>query len=451
METQTLKARAYRAASITVSGHFLSLAIRLLGTIILSRLLSPNVFGIMAVVTTVQTVIGLLTDIGIRPALIQSASAESSAFQDTAWTLQVIRGGVIYAIALLIATLLYAVQTFGLVPSMSTYSDVELPLLMAVSGLVGVILGFQSINAVISSRVLNLGRLTLIDLCAQIGSLIIVVILAYMTRSIWAYVIGGLISAALYVVLSFLWLKGRWARFGWHSKSAAELRQFGKWIFLSSAIGALGLNGDRLLLAALVGPSVLGNFSIATNIAAVPDGVIGRLRGAISFPALSEVWRNQPSRLPEIYWRMRLIMDLAGVGLSGFLFATGPTIILAIYDVRYAPAGQMLQLLSFSLLFSRYELASNVYLTLGHPEFVTLITIVRTFSLFAIVPILFVFFGIDGAIIGIAGHLLPTTIIVMFINQRFHLNSFYREILLLLAWPFGYMVGMPIVYLLRSG
>jgi len=269
LEGRTLKVRTYRAASITIFGHFISIVLRLGATIIFSRLLSPDVFGIMAVVTTVQVVISLLTDIGLRPALVQSASAEKAEFQDTAWTLQVVRGGVIFVIAVVIALLGHGAQVLGLTPEASTYAEPELPLLVAVSGFAGVILGFQSINVALSSREMNLGRITMIDLFSHVGSLCVVGVLAWMTRSIWSFVIGGLVTAALAVALSYLWLDGRQARFGWHPEAALELKRFGKCIFLSSAVGALGLNGDRLLLAALVGPSMLGNFSIASNIASL--------------------------------------------------------------------------------------------------------------------------------------------------------------------------------------
>ncbi|WP_315704756.1 MULTISPECIES: oligosaccharide flippase family protein [unclassified Bradyrhizobium] len=443
-EAQSLKVRAVRAASIAVVGHFASLALRLAATIILTRLLSPDVFGILAIVTTVQVVVALLTDIGLRPAVVRSANGDKPEFQDTAWTLQVIRGGVVFGVAALLAALAFMVQRAGVVPANSTYAESQLPALVLVSSFASVILGFQSINAIVAGRALNLGRLTLIELVAQLGSLLVVIILALMTRSIWAYVIGGLAGAAFNTALSYVWLPGRQARFGWHQEAAAELKRFGKWVFVSSAVGALGLNGDRLLLAALVSPTVLGYFSIANNIAGIPDGVIGRLQGGISLPALSEIWRDQPHRLREIYWRMRWMMDLTGIGLAGFFFAAGPAIIHLMYDIRYASAGHVLQLLSFGLLLSRYGLASNVYLALGRPQYVTLLTAVRLASLFVIVPSLYVLWGVDGALLGVAIQMLPAALLTFYLNRQFKLNSFAYEALLLLAWPLGCLAGWPL-------
>lgn len=440
-QPNTLKVRAYRAVGVTIVGHFASVALRLVGTIILTRILSPDLFGILAVITSVQILIALLTDIGVRQILVQSANSEDTRFQDTAWTLQVLRGVVIFGVALLVSGTLYLIRLLELAPSGSAYGDSQLPLLIAVSSLSSVILGFQSINYDLASRALNLGRITTIDLISQAASLCLVVSIAWVTRSIWSYVIGGLLTSSLIVPLSHLWLEGRTARFGWDRDAAGELGRFGKWVFLSSAISAFGINGDRLLLAALITPNALGNFSIATNIVAVPDAVIGRLFGNITLPALSEIWREQPHRLAEIYWRMRRMIDVGVLMLAGFLFAAGPCIISFLYDSRYSAAGSMVQLLSLSLVLSRYGIAPNLYLALGYPRYVTLLAIVKLMSLFGIVPLLYWFFGISGAILGIAIHMIPTTACIFVFNQRFGLNRPATELALLMCWPIGWTVG----------
>jgi O-antigen/teichoic acid export membrane protein len=437
----TLKSRALQAASITVIGHFLSLSLRLFSSVILTRLLSPDLFGVLAVVTAIQIVIALLTDVGLRQAVVQSRRGSDRVFQDTAWTLQVLRGFIIWGVGLAIGAALYSVQIFELLPQGSAYSDAQLPRLVAVSSISGAILGLQSIHYILASRDLNLGRITMIDLVSQIGSLVVVVVIAWVTHSIWSYVLGGLFGALLLVVLSYFCLRGHISRLSFDRDAMAELSQFGKWVFLSSAVGALGLNGDRLLLAALVSPSVLGNFSIATNLAAVPEGVVNRVMGNISLPALSEVWRETPDRLAEVYWRMRCILDLAVISMAGLLFATGKWIIFLLYDSRYSAAGPMIQLLSFSLLLTRYSLAPNLYLALGFPHYVTLLTAVKMISLVTIVPLLYVLFDVPGAVIGISVHMLPFALCTFLINRRFRLNRFDLEIALLGAWPIGWVVG----------
>jgi hypothetical protein len=85
----SLRSRVFRAGSWALLGHFLSLALRLAGSLILTRIFAPGVFGILAVVFAVQVLISLLTDIGIRQAVIQSRNGGDPSVLNTAWTLQI--------------------------------------------------------------------------------------------------------------------------------------------------------------------------------------------------------------------------------------------------------------------------------------------------------------------------------------------------------------------------
>src|SRR5476649_1565669 len=88
----SLRARVFRAGSWSLIGHFLNLTMRLAGTLVLTRLFAPQLFGVLAVASAVQVAIGLLTDIGLRQALIRSPNGHDRRFLDTAWTVQILRG-----------------------------------------------------------------------------------------------------------------------------------------------------------------------------------------------------------------------------------------------------------------------------------------------------------------------------------------------------------------------
>ena len=137
-----------------------------------------------------------------------------------------LRGILVFGGALLVSGALYLIRLLDLAPIGSVYGDPQLPLLIVVSSLGSVILGFQSINYDLASRALNLGRITTIDLISQAASLCLVIAVAWVTRSIWSYVVGGLFTSSLIVLLSHVWLEGRTARFGWHRDAAAELEPF---------------------------------------------------------------------------------------------------------------------------------------------------------------------------------------------------------------------------------
>ena len=230
-------------------------------------------------------------------------------------------------------------------------------------------------------------------------------------------------------------------RFAWDRDALYELKHFGKWIFLSSAIGATILQGDRILLAGWFTPTVLGFYSVAINLVGAADALANNLFGSVAMPTLSEVHRMQPQRFPALFARIRWLSNSALLMVAGFLFASGTTIVALLYDPRYAEAGWMLRWLSFGLVFVRYNLSSSAFIALGHPNYVTIINLVRSISLFAFLGAFYYAFGVPGAVIGIAFHMIPSTLFMLYFKQRLGIGDLRLEAAVLLGWPIGWLVG----------
>jgi len=447
-EAVSLKSRVFRAGAWVMIGHFLGLIFRLAGSLVMTRLLAPDIFGIMAIATAIQVVTALLADIGLRQAVIQSPNGEYPWFLNTAWTVQIIRGFWICGTCCFFAVGLYVAQRHDWISPGSVYAAPILPAVIAISSFSAVLLGFQSMKAFCVNRNLDLKRITFVEFTAQIAGLFVSASLGWVTQSIWSFVSGMLTSAGLMTLLTHLCLSGPNNRLEWNRKALHELMQFGKWVFVSSALGVLATNGDRLLLGGWAGSTILGHYSIASNLVAAGEGVAGRLFGAVSLPTLSEIVRRDPDRMPAIYFRMRRAADVGFVGMAGFLFAAGGWIVGLLYDARYAPAGPMLSLLSCGLVFTRYTLAQNAFLALGRPNYLTTINIIRVASLFVLVPGLYSLFGIPGAIAGIAFHQAPTLPIVFWFAGRHGLNNFFYEVGVLAMWGVGWLIGSALVAVL---
>jgi len=305
-------------------------------------------------------------------------------------------------------------------------------------------------KALMQTRNIDLKRITLIELSAQIIALLVAIPLAFYTHSIWAFVASGLISSAVTTLLSHFWLYGPRDRLEWNSEEIREIVHFGKWIFLTSALAVLASNADRLLLGVWLGPAELGYYSIALNLASVADGLADRLFTNVAFPLFSEVARNRPSEVSIVYLRGRLLSDSLLLATAGFLFAAGRSIVGILYDPRYAEVGQILQILSFGLVFTRFNLAHTLYISLGRPDYVTIISMTKFVSLLMFVPALFYAFGFYGAIAGVAFHMLPCALIVFFYDYKhdFHRTLFEGGIALI--WPLGWLIGHAFSALVTS-
>jgi O-antigen/teichoic acid export membrane protein len=445
----SLKTRVTRAGSWTILGHLFSHVLRLFSSLLMTRLLVPEMFGVIALAAVVQAVITLLSDIGLRQAIIQSPRGEEPVMLNTAWTLQAVRGWFIWIICIAVATVLWMIDQLGWLSVGAVYAAPELPAVIAVSGMSAAVMGFQSTKSITINRSLDLKRLTYIELISQVVGLVVMVGLGWWTRSIWAIVSGGIVGSFVTVLLSHTWLPGMSNRFQWDRHSIKELVGFGRWVLLSSVLYVFASNADRLLLGGWVDARSLGLYSLALNLALMVEGAGSRLFASVAMPALSEVARTSPERFRSVYYRMRLPFDVAFIGSAGVFFAVGQLVVDLLYDSRYAAAGPMLQMLSFALVFARFGLTGSAYLALGEPRNLMWIHVVKLISVFTLMPLGYWLLGLPGALLGMALHQAPTLPLLYVFNRRHKLNDLRFELLVLLAWPVGFLLGQVAVLLLR--
>lgn len=445
----TLTQRAFRAGGWSFAGFGLGQAMRLGGNLVMTRLLAPEMFGVIAVATMVTVTLAMLSDIGLQQNIMQSRRGDDPVFLDTAWMVQIARGGALWLAALLLSGSLYLANLRDLLPPQSVYASPELPEVIAATALSAVIAGFSSTKIASAYRHFRQQRIVQIEVLSQATALAAMVVIGLATRSIWALVAGGLIATLTATVLSHVWMEGTSNRFRHEKKALRELVHFGKWIFISSAVGILAINGDRILLGGYVDAHTLGLYAIAILIVASIEGLLGRIFATVSLPALSEVARTGPSRLRSAYYRMRTPGDLLLLFLCGLLFAAGDLVIDLLYDPRYSAAGDMLKILSFSLFTVRFGVAHQIYLAMGIPRYLAIINTVRFISLFSLVPALHYHAGLQAAIWGIALHALATLPFIFYFNAKLGLNDFRRELRVLVALPVGILCGEVLAMLLE--
>src|SRR4051812_18273874 len=92
LNSPSLKERVFRASGWSLGGYGIGQVIRLGSNLLMTRLLAPEMFGIMAVANMVNMIFGMLADIGLRQHIVQSHRGDDPEFLDTAWTIQFARG-----------------------------------------------------------------------------------------------------------------------------------------------------------------------------------------------------------------------------------------------------------------------------------------------------------------------------------------------------------------------
>jgi O-antigen/teichoic acid export membrane protein len=441
----SLKDRIVRASGWTALGYGGTLVLRLGNSLILTRLLAPEVFGLIAIVATLAMMVTLLSDIGLRQAIVHSKHGDDPRMLDTAWTMQIVRGALIWVACCLGALALHGAQQSGAVTAGSVYASPQLPLLLALGTMSALFEGFHSTKRFTADRRIDQKRVVLIELGAMLVGTVVSVLLALQLRTVWALVFGGWVGVLVAVVCGHLLLHGHPNRLAWDGSYARQIFGFGKWILASSLLYVLAMHSDKLLLGVWVAPAVLGCYAIAQSLSQVLEMALGRVIGQVAGPAFAELMGHSPHRLREVYLRLRLVSDLAFVLSAGFLFAIGPWLVGLLYDPRYAQAGTLLQILSFTLLFGRYNVSTNAYLALQMPKAQALMNFVRVAAFFIVVPAAYSAFGVDGAYWAIALHAAAIAPVVWWLDHRFGIGSLRQEALALAAWPLGWGAGLALV------
>jgi O-antigen/teichoic acid export membrane protein len=446
---RSLKERALSAGLWTAAIAVASTVMRFGSSLIMTRLLVPEIFGVVALAGVFYMIISLLSDIGLRQCVIYSERGEDQDFLDTIWSISALRGVFIAVLSALIALLLAVAAGQQWFAPESVYSHPQLPGALAGTALSSLWIGLKSPKLYLLERHLDFKTVGYIDVVAQLMGTVATVWMTYYWRSVWSIVIGSHVTALTMTVMSHFCIRGPIGHLRWDRSAALEIVRYGRWILLSSVAYVIAVNGDRMILGVWFTPALLGFYMLALNIATSFELIASRPFQAVGMPAFSEFARRGSRDLREIYFKFRLPFDLATVGAAGFIFATGQLMIDVLYDDRYATAGSYLQILSFTLLFPRFGVANAVHAALGEPQTGSWVSVMRLVSIVTMIPLGYLLGGLDGALWAIALHMAPGALLTFWQNRKYQLNDFAFELKTLLAWPAGYAIGMACVLTAR--
>lgn len=444
----SLKRRSFRAGAWAGGGHALSQVLRLLGNLALTRLLMPEAFGLMAVISTIALALGLLSDIGSGTIIVQSKRGADEAFLHTAWTLQIIRGVVVWLIGLLISLGLLLGQSASFFAAGTVYADPRLPGLLAVSMFGMVLWGFVSINGKLAERQLDLKTVSIIEFSVQVLSLIVMVLIAYITRSIWALVIGGLFTATLQCVFTHTLLKGPRPRFRLEHEATKELIGKGKWVLASSLLGFIAMNGDRMLLGGLIDSATLGLYSIAFGLATIAPSALSSVFGKVIYPAFSEVVRERPADIEATYRKFQQLTDACLGLLSGFLFVTSAAVVGLLYDARYQGAGHIFGILALGSIGVRFLVVEQIYVAMGRPSLLAAAILPRALVLILGLPVGYAFAQMNGALAAIVLSQFAHWPLAIWFRTEQKLNHWRNDWVLPAALITGFALGWVALRLL---
>lgn len=417
-EKSSEKKLAIKGALWTLASYGSSQIIRFGSNLILTRLLVPELFGLVGLAYVFITGVNLFSDIGLGPSIIQNQRGEEPEFLNTAWTMQVIRSLIIWLAIILV--------TF---PLANFYQEPRLLWLMPVIGINTIIGGFKSTATASLERRMEVKKVVIFELGIQIVSTTVMIVWAWFDRSIWAIVAGGFTGALLELIWSHLLIPGQRNRFAWDKEAVKEIFSYGKWIFLSTALFFLCSQADRLILAKIFDLTMLGIYGIAFTLGDLPRQVIMALGGRVVFPSISMLADLPREQLrAKILNNRKLILIPLAIGLAIFV-SFGDQLILRLYDDRYLAAAWMMPILALGIWHTTlHNLMGSCLLAVGKSQYGAQGNLLTFVNLCIGIPLGYHFMGNLGAVIAVALGDIPTYLVVTYGLWREKLTCFWQDV-----------------------
>jgi O-antigen/teichoic acid export membrane protein len=374
-----------RSTLWSLSWYGLKTAFRFISNMILTRLLSPEMFGVAAIGNAILNGLSMFSDIGLTQGVTRS-TREDADFYRTAWTLQLLRGVLLLLILLLLAEPIGAIYDSSAVTTFL--------LIVAFSQLA---MGLNNIEVLRDYKTAELRRVALIDIAAAIVGLTIMVLWALQQPSHVALAMGALCSTATFTVLTWFCYPRAASRFRLERASTQEMLQLGKWIFISTILAFFIVQMDRLALGKLVALEWVGYYSIAWIWATIPSTMLAQWSSQVFFPLVAQTLA-QGRGLAAVRTTRRAYVAIC-VLASVVLYGASELLVAVLYPDKYAAVAALMRpLVAVSVIGAVEHAYSDLLVGFGIPKEKILGQLLSVVFFLALLWPVFTRVGIEGVI-----------------------------------------------------
>ncbi len=405
---QNLKQKSINAAYWTFGSYAVSQAIRFGSNLVLTHILAPEYFGLMAIVTVFMIGLGMFSDIGLSQNIIQSDRSNDQTFLDTAWTLQIARGFILWLACII-----------GAYPMSLFYHNEMLLWVIPVAGFASVISSFNSTALDVASKNLSLKTLTFIELGTQLLNVVIMLLWALVYPSVWALVAGSLSGALVKVILSHTLFAGARNKLHWDTSQVKYMVNFGSWIFISTIFGFFVNSGSGLILGKFVSMAELGVFSLAFTLANMVVQVYQQVDNRVIFPLLVKIRDLENAEMRKRIAKIKLAVIGLFLPPLWILIIFGQQVVDLIFDHRYHGGGWILRLIALGSVPYIISGIGQFYIANGNSKVLMQLTIVKSIFYFIAIFVGYQIAGSNGIIIAIALYPILNYLIEVYVQHQY--------------------------------
>lgn len=335
-ELKDLKEKTIRGGFARLAAQIANFVFRIGSLMVMARLLDPQDFGLVGMVTAFTGVLSLFRDFGLSTATVQRETVTEEQLSTLFW-INVAIGGVLAALALALAPV---VVRFYHEPRL-----LEITMMLSVGFLFNA-LGVQ--HSALLQRHLRFTALSVINVASLVASTIVAISMAKLGYGYWALVAMTItlpLTTTIGVWIAAAWMPGKPRR----EVGIRSMMQFGGTLTLNGLIVYVAYNMEKVLLGRFWGAEAIGLYGRAYQLVNMPTDNLNQSVGEVAFSALSRV-QSDPSRFKNYFlkgYSLVLAMTIP-ITLMSALFADD--LILVLLGPKWNSAVPIFRLLAPTIL-----------------------------------------------------------------------------------------------------
>lgn len=338
----SLKNKVANSMKLTSLSMLITSLLQIIQLVVLGRLLGPAVYGIIALVQIVIQFAQMYMDMGLTDAIIQKEKIGKTELSSLYW------------FSIFTGILIFIILFFASPFLASLFGHSELQGMIRVVSISFVIIPFGLQFQTLASKNLEFSQITKNEIIASfIGVSLTIFLAAFMAAGAWSLVFGHIASSLVrtvpWAVSGFRNPETRPALvFSW--QKITGLVTFGLYRLGTTTANYFNTKIDQIIIGIMMGPQVLGIYSMAMNLIMQPIQKLNPMITRVSFPVFSKI-QNDRDRLQKAYLLIiQLIMTLNAPFFSG-LIVLAPYLVPILLGEEWSEAVVIVQILCFYALF----------------------------------------------------------------------------------------------------
>ena len=351
---------------------------------ILSRLLDPDAFGLVALATVFIALIQIFLDQGFVSAIIQQEVIEEIHL-DTAFWSSVGMGGMMTILAVVVSKFVAAI-----------YHEPQLTRILQFLSISMLLLALGSTQRAVLTRELSFNKLAIWTLASEIAGGVVGIIFAFRGFGVWSLVGRNLVRD--FIGLLVLWTVSGWRpRFSFSNSHFKELFRFGINVIGERLLYFVNRNLDRLLLGYFLGATVLGYYSVGIRLVELMIKLFFETVSFVAFPVFSRI-QNDIVKMRNAFFRVIKLSGMLTFPAFAGISILSSDIIQALFGSKWEASIPILRIVSMSgIIYGITYLIPHILLAVGKPDWRFRIAFINT-----IIYIIAIFIGVHWGVIGVA-------------------------------------------------